>query len=219
MGELVRRHGAAVARGDGGAAAEARDEARRLCRSLAASGTLEELHALRATQTELFLEAVERFRQSGKLDADLSELGANFIEKSRRAGWLDGEGHLALSDEELRALYRVRWAELTGALEIGRLRPSLDEFRLYYRVLLEHPEGLTDSERDERRLVYVTALGRIDSEFPTHLARGVLLSRLGRVRAAYDAFSAFGVTHEQGPWALRARNYALWALAQASAPE
>ena len=219
VGELVRRHGAAVARGDGGAAAEARDEARRLCRSLVASGALEELQALRATQTELFLQAVERFRQSGKADTELSELGANFIEKSRRAGWLDAEGRPLLSTDELRALYRVRWAELTGALEVGRLRPTLDEFRLYYRALLEHPEGLSAQEQDERRLVYVSALARIDAEFPANLARGVLLSRLGRVRPAYDAFSAFATSHEQGPWALRARNYALWALAQASATE
>ncbi|HET9929851.1 MAG TPA: hypothetical protein VFQ35_04155 [Polyangiaceae bacterium] len=219
LGEFVRRHGAAVARHDTGAATEARDEARRLCRSLAARGLFEELQVLRATQTRLFLDAVERFRQGEKDDRELSELGANFVERGQRSGWLDADGRVLLSTEELRALYRMRWAELTGALEIGRLRPSLDEFRLYYRVLLEHPEGLSPPEQDERRLAYVTALARIDSEFPTDLARGVLLARLGRVRSAYDAFSAFVVSHEQGPWVLRARNYALWALAQASPTE
>jgi hypothetical protein len=219
LGEQVRRHGAAVVRGDASGATETRDEARRLTRVLAASNAIEAVQTLRATQSELFLQALRRFRHSGSTDADLTELGANFIEKSRSVGWIDAEGRLLLSDEEVAALYRVRWAELTSALEISALRPSLDEFRLYYRVLFEHPEGQYGAEQDERRLLYVAALARVDSEYPADLARGVLLYRLGRARAAYLAFSAHRAAHEDGPWSLYARNYALAALAQASATE
>lgn len=184
-----------------------------------AQGSLEELRALSALQTQLFLDAVARFRRSGAQDNELTELGANFVDKGRRAGWVDDEGQLALADDAVRALYRVRWAELTGTLAVSALRPTLDEFRLYYRVLLEHAEGLTERERDEHRLAYVAALARIDPEFPADLARGVLFARLGRASSAYQAFAAFIASHPDGPWLLRARNHALWALAQAPATE
>ena len=121
--------------------------------------------------------------------------------------------------DELRALYRVRWADLTGSLEVPPLRPSLDEFRLYYRTLLEHPEGKSPFEQDERRLAYASALGRIDGEFATDVARGVLLFRLGRPQAAYAAFSAYAASHESGPWLHAVRNYALSALAQGQPTE
>ncbi|MGC4091830.1 MAG: hypothetical protein QM756_28895 [Polyangiaceae bacterium] len=219
LGEHVRRHGAAVVRADAVSASEARDAARRLSRSLEQRGSGELVQQLRAAQSALFMQAVERFRQSGRADRELDELGANFVEKCRSAGWLDADNHLLLAEGDLLALYRVRWAELTGTLELGSLRPNLDEFRLYYRVLLEHPEGQSPPEQDERRLAYVSALGRIDQEFPSDVARGVLLFRLGRPQAAYMAFSAHAAAHEDGPWALSARNYALSALAQVQAAE
>ncbi|MFZ5895982.1 MAG: hypothetical protein ACOY0T_33305 [Myxococcota bacterium] len=219
VGEEVRRHGAAIVRGDLAGASQARDQARRLTRALKGRTSVEPLQMLRAVQTQLFLQAMGRFRKSGKPDRELEELGANFIEKARAAGWIAGDGTLLLDDEALRALYRVRWAELTGALENAALRPSLDEFRLYYRVLLEHPEGLSPLDQDEHRLGYVNALSRLDGEFPGDLARGVLLYRLGRPQAAYLAFSAHAAAHGDGAWSLRVRNYALAALAQASATE
>lgn len=219
VGELLRRHGGAAARGDARAAAEARDEARALVRSLAARGSFEELRTLSALQTQLFLDAVERFRERGVRDSELSELGGNFIETGRRAGWVDEAFHLMLPNDAVRVLYRVRWAELTGALAVSQLRPTLDEFRLYYRVLLEHAEGKSERDRDEHRLAYVAALARLDPEFPAEFARGVLFGRLGRASAAYQAFAAFLANHPDGPWVLRARNHALWALAQVPATE
>jgi hypothetical protein len=197
----------------------ARDEARRLTRTLEARLGSEPIHALRAAQTALFLAAIARFRQSLRADSELDELGGNFLEKSRAVGWLDADGALSLAQDELGALYRVRWAELTGSLELPSLRPRLDEFRFYYRVLLEHPEGRTPFEQDEHRLAYASALGRIDVEFASDVARGVLLFRLGRPQAAYAAFSAYATAHERGPWLHAARNYALCALARGQATE
>jgi hypothetical protein len=111
-------------------------------------------------------------------------------------------------------LFRVRWTELLGLLKTSQLRPRLDEFRLYYRVQLEHPGGASLRDQDERRLSYLSALAVIDGEFPRALAEGVLLARLGRSEQALSALSSHLAAHPDGPWTLRAKNYQLALLAR-----
>ena len=141
------------------------------------------------------------------------------MQKGKSIGWFDAKGRLRLSEDELFVLFRVRWTELIGRLESSELRPRLDELRLYYRVLLEYPGGGSSREQDEHRLAYLPALARVDSDFPRMLAEGVLLYRLGRKEQALAAFSAHLAAHQDGPWALRAKNYALSALAQVQPTE
>ncbi len=219
LGEQVRRYGSASGHHHAGAAAAAREEALRLRRSVERTLGPEPICELRALQTALFLEAVSRYEQRGHADRELEELAGDFVEHARAAGWLDAGRRWTITRSELAVLYRLRWAELTGALESRVLRPALDEFRLYYRVLIEHPEGDSAALRDEKRLSYVGALSRIDDEYPGELARGVVLLRMGRPQAALDAFAAHGATHGDGPWSLRARNYALSALARGGSAE
>jgi hypothetical protein len=219
VGEMVRRHGAAVVASDAEKSLQARREARRLARAVQLAQGAAALVSLRALQTQLFLEAIERFRRGAAPDRDLLELGANFVEKSRGSGWLDAEGKLLLEQDELFVLFRVRWTELVGVLDDRALRPRLDEFRTYYRMLLERPEGHDALDREVRRMAYVRALSKIDSEYPEDLARGVLLYRLGRPDSASDAFLAHLATHGNGPYTLRAKNYALAALAQVEQAE
>lgn len=214
VGELLRRHGARTAKHDAQGAHEAREDARQLILQVERRSGLQGLRRLRAVQTELFLRALTGFSERAPRTRELEELGGDFAQKAKRSGWLDAEGKLRLSEDELFVLFRVRWTELAGKLSSPALRPRLDEFRLYYRVLLEHPGGGSSRDRDERRLAAVGALARIDSEFPRALAEGVLLYRLGLRERAMAAFSAHLAAHGDGPWALRAKNYALATLAQ-----
>jgi hypothetical protein len=167
---------------------------------------------LRAVQTELFIRALRSDEPAPRRELD--ELGGAFIERGKRAGWLDGRGRPLLSDAELWALYRMRWTHVVGALEDPGLRPSLAEIRWYYRVLLTHPEGESPRDRDERRLVYAETLGRRDPQFPKDFVRGMVLYRLGDAALAGDAFSSHLARHPDGPWTLRARNHLLALLAE-----
>jgi hypothetical protein len=214
VGELLRRHGARAAKSDAHGAQEAREDARQLVLQVERRYGAQALRRLRALQTELFLRALAGFSGRASPSRELEELGGNFAQKAKSSGWLDAEGKLRLSEDELFVLFRVRWTELAGELNSPELRPRLDEFRLYYRVLLEYPGGDSPRERDEHRLAAVGALARIDSDFPHALAEGVLFYRLGLRDRALTSFSAHLAAHADGPWALRAKNYALGTLAQ-----
>jgi hypothetical protein len=215
VGELMRRFGAA----DANEGARLRREIARAFRQALGEVSARPLLELRAVQTRLFVAAVERWQTRGQTDRELLELAGNFAEKCRAASWLDAEGRIVFTPAELHVLYRIRWTELAGALEDAEFRPSLTDLRLYYRALLEHPEGTSASERDAARLAYVAALSRKDPEYPGDLARGVLLFRLGQHEAAASALTLHLTSHPDGPHALTARNYLLAALAGGPAPE
>ncbi len=213
VGELVRRHGRLVALGNGQEANLVRAELRAQWAAARKELGAEQLAQLRAIQAELWLNAVEQWQRTGKPSAELDELGGGFPQKAKRMGWADEQGKLRLSATEQWVLFVVRWSELVGAIRDPSLRPSLDQFRLYYHVLLRHPGGDEPAEQDEARLAYVRALSQIDGSFPSDLARGVLLYRLGRAPAALAAFTGHLATHPNGPWTLRCKNYGLAALA------
>lgn len=219
VGEFVRRHGRARTANDRDAVTRTRLDLPRLARAVRARHGAERLLDLRAVQTALFLGAVDRFRATGRADTDLSELWGNFASDALREGWLDAQGRLALSDVERFVVFRVRWTELAGALEDPVLRLGLQDFRVLYRLRLERPAGDTPLEQDRRRLSAVAALAERDSDYPAALARGVLLFRLGEPAAAANEFLAHLSAAPDGPFALRARNHALAALAQARALE
>lgn len=215
VGELVRRFGVANAND----ALRIRDQVRFELQRTKAEVGAKPLVALRALQTELFLAAVRRWQERGRADRELAELAGNFEEKCRAASWLDARGRVVFTEAELVVLYKVRWAELVGALDDKDLRPSLQELRSYYRALLEHPEGASDLERDARRLLYVRALSKKDPAYPADLARGVLFLRLGQHGPAAAALTEHLTAHPDGPYALSARNYLLYALAEGPSRE
>lgn len=213
VGELVRRHGAASFQGDAHRALRAQQDVRSRARELLRRGGAIELARLRAVQTQLFAAALARFEQTARRDAELQELGGNFEAKARVVGWL-ADRRLALSEQQLFVLYRVRWTELVGVREEPLLRLTLSDYRVYYRTLLLHPEGRSELDRDTARLSYVAALARRDGDYPQLLARGVLLYRMGQPAPAAAALLQHLEAHPEGLWALRARNYALAALAE-----
>ncbi len=221
VGERVRRFGAASAQQESDAASWELGELRVAFANAVRRHGDAPLIALRSVQTEAFLDALRRWEATGVIDAELQELGGDLPQVARANCWAVGR-RLGLSEAERRTLFRVRWAELVGTVELPPYAPSLNEWRAYYRLLLERPErgepalGVTAAagEADPRRLLAtVNALGRRDPEYPVLFARGVLLSRLGEPRAAADSFSSFLEGPETSALRAWARNHLAAALA------
>src|SRR6185503_2149096 len=99
---------------------------------------------------------------------------------------------------ERRVLFTLRWAELAGLRETLPFSPTLDEWRVYYRLLLLHPQSAPGVAADRTRLGYAAALSRKDPEYPAEFARGVLAFRSGDLASAAGAFRRQLATHPGG---------------------
>lgn len=218
VGELLRRYGKAEASGNSDELGALLADLRRAAGEAARRHPVTELEKLRAVQTELFTAALAAWEESGQPSNELAELGGNLLERARRFAWIE-DGRLAMTPVERAVAFRVRWAELTGLRQRAPFMPSLDDWRVYYGFLLEHPEGRAPVERTRQQLGYVAALAKRDPTYPKWLARGVLQYRLGAFHEAADAFSAHLAEHPEGAYALRARNHLLAALAKAEGRE
>jgi hypothetical protein len=211
VGERFRRYGRASASGDEAATHAEWVELARAARAANAQYGSEPLARLRAVQGELFLGALGRWEASGKVDDELVELGGDLADKARASRWLSGERRLVATEDERMTLFRIRWTHLTGLLKTHPLSPTLDDWRVYFRFLLEHPEGrpgdCSPSSRAQAQLRYVGALEKRDPEYPASLARGVLEYRLGAPARAVLAFQDYLAQAPYGSWHLRARNY------------
>jgi hypothetical protein len=216
VGEALRRFGAAVAH-------KSPDAPRLLdaLRSLAKDELREDagrpLLALRAVQTELFVEATHEWERTGAVGAELSELGGDFVDLARRSAWVT-EQKLVLEDEERALLFRMRWNDLTALGAAPPFADTEDELRERYSLLLRHPSGATPEERARHQLGYLDAVEAFDHDFPALFARGVLLFRSGAYEASADAFRAHLSAHPDGPWTLRAKNHLLAAVERAPDP-
>jgi hypothetical protein len=108
---------------------------------------------------------------------------------------------------------------LIGKRAVFPFAPSLNEWRIYYRFLLQHPEragpsvaSAPDTEAAATRLRLALALGAKDPDYPTEMAQGLLLFQLGETEAAAIAYRRQLGKHPGGPYALLARNYLIYAL-------
>jgi len=211
VGEMLRRVGEAEGRPNSNVSAavvDLRALARRALRDEGAGGLL----ALRAVQSELFVGAARAWASGGAPNAELRELGGDFTDLATKSGWRDGHA-LQLTDEELALLFRMRWSDLTGLGDEPPFAATLDEYRERYALLLRHPSGADARVRRERQLGYVTALEKLDPDYPAAFARGVLFYRSGAYEASAAAFRAHLATHPNGRFTLRAKNHLLAALA------
>ncbi len=181
----------------------------------------EPLLALRAVQAELFVHAVERYGKDGKDSGDLTELGGAFATRARAYGWISEGRASVIPTDELAVLFAVRWTKLAGLLETYPFAPSLNDWRLYYRTLLLHPEveRTENSSSIEPSLLaqYVRGLSRRDPDYPELLARGILAHWMYDFGSAASLFQAYLVRHPTGAWRLRAQNYLLAARRQVPA--
>jgi tetratricopeptide (TPR) repeat protein len=212
IGEALRRFGAASSPGREGSL----DEIRSAVAAALARHSPELVVRLRALQTELFLSATRRWEETGVVDSDLRELGGSFVERARANGWIAPQNRLLLRADQRATLFRLRWTELAGLRETHPFRPSLNEWRVYYRLLLELPEGGAQGERERARaqLEYVTALARRDPDYPAALASGVLYCKLGAYDRAAEAFRAHLAADRDGAWRLRVQNHMMLAMSR-----
>jgi hypothetical protein len=216
VGELVREFGTADAAGKAVTAGETLYELRKTVRIAQKKYGAVPLSELRSAQTELFVEALWRWEAGAEETREIAELGGNFLNKARASSWLTGDRELGLGDAERRALFRIRWAELTELRSEPALSPGANDWRIYYRFLLEHPErGARLGPPAEEQLRYVARAEQVDPSYPGAFARGVLYYRLALFAKSADSFRAFLSQGSGGPWRLRARNHLLAALERA----
>jgi hypothetical protein len=211
VGEALRRHGVGEGATSGPQPAlEQLAELRSLARTARAKHGDLALLRLRAAQSRLFRRALERWEASGSLELDLNELGGGFLTKARRSAWIEDDRKLVLDEAERDVVFRLRWAELVGLSKEHPFRATLNDWRTYYRLLIEHPDVSPQEGRASRRraqLRYVQALQRLDPEFPADLAIGVLTYQLGDYAQAVSSFQAHLAAHPAGPWRLRVQNH------------
>lgn len=208
VGELLRRLGQSEAAGDLEASRKLRQEIVRAAKRAAGEVGGRPLLALRAMQTRLFLDAIQEYRVNGEASAELYELSGALLDKAKRAGWCTGR-ELRASDAELRAMFRIRWSELTALSSAAAFQPTLNDFRLYHGHRLRYPDaGPGRTDRVNAQLADVRALGKLDATYPADFAAGILFYRLGSVDQALESFRAHLRAHPDGAWTLRARNYA-----------
>ena len=217
VGEALRRYGAAAA-AKSGETPRLLAKLRGLMHDELAQQHTEELLALRAAQTELFVGATHTWEHSGREDNELTELGGDFCELARGSGWLE-DRQLVLEDDERALLFRSRWNELTGVADTPPFVATLDEQRARFSLLLRHPSGKGHAERLNRQLGYVEALEKLDQDYPGAFARGVLYYRAEAYDASAEAFRIALAARPDGPWSLRAKNHLLDALAHAPASD
>lgn len=166
----------------------------------------EPLLELRALQTELFVAALQA-RSDAEPTPERVELGGSLFTLGVERGWFE-RGPVRARPDELGTLFRVYWADV---LQLRRhpFAPTLNEWRAYYRFLLSQPnrDPRTREHDLQLQLGYVAALAREDLEYPSYLARGVLLYQRGRIAEASAQFVSHLEQQPDGPWTLRAKNY------------
>lgn len=213
VGELLRQLGRAEAERKSTTASEELASAVR--RALAEIGA-EPLAQLQALQAHLFVLAVQSWRPGQPPSAELIELGGSFATRAAAAGWIDPAGSGLPSSQELSALYRIRWASVTGLLQTPGFEPSVDDWRLYYGFRLRQPEGASPRDRRLTQLANVDGLKRFDEDYPADYAKGVVHWRMGAAESALTHFRRHLAESPSGRFSLRARNGAAAAAAAMS---
>ena len=213
VGELMRKHSVATD------SRTARSLFREIRRAVGIAHKKDGKHCLlplRDLQTELFVAAVGVWVDTGKVNKDLTELGANFVANGLNNKWI-GPGDSKMSQDDLRAFFRIHWAKLSGQVEKFPYAASLSDWRLFYSFLLTHPPERVASTPVllmQHRLAAIKSLSKIDSEYPVQFANGVARYQGGDYAAAEKSFAAHLLVSPDGPWTLRAQNHRAAALAR-----
>jgi hypothetical protein len=227
LGAAVRQFGAVDGTEDKLALTQARA---RLARAapLVAARPDEEVVMLRAYQVHKLVAGLREWERSGESPEMLKELGGTILETLDRYGWVSherGRRRIVLSDLELSVLLKKRWNDVTN-LDRPALAPTKDEELALLRFFLRHPisapEALAQDAlgaaqyRQRYVLKKVEEIGKLDADYPTNLAKGILLYRLGKQPEAVQAFRRHLEARPDGPYTLRAQNYLRAALGASS---
>lgn len=196
---------------------------------------------LRAAQLKKFLDGLHEWAKTGEPSKEFEAVAGAFLRRTTAAGWVH-ERQIALSDSELRVMYKLKWNAVAHFDGLAGLEPSLDEVRELYTFYILHPhapegtraaidaarknahtaadcEALAAGEAmagEGWRLEKIDRLGHVDPDYPLDFARGVALYRSANYEGSARAFEAWLQKHPDGPWTLRARNHLRAALAEAT---
>ncbi len=186
----------------------------------------EPLLELRAYQMRRFMVELRRWQASGIESDELTALGGDLVKMLRRNRWCrSGSRELVMDGRVVRVLFKKRWNELTG-LRQGPFALTLDEDRLRYGFLIEHPfvrdkqaslpatPKIAAARQGAARLAMIDKLAKRDPAYHDNLARGVVLYQMDRFSMASEAFRRHLATRPDGPHTLRAQNYLKAALDQ-----
>lgn len=166
---------------------------------------------LRAVQAKLFADALARWERTHQIDAELIELGGDFLPRAKAGGWVQ-QGRLLANREERLAMFVMRFTDLAGLGkdEAFRVPATLELLTLRFR--LQHPPPGTTATSS--RLAVVERIGALAPEYPVALASGIILTQGGQFALGAQAFEQQLASHGNGPFALWARDYQRFARAQ-----
>jgi hypothetical protein len=225
LGSLLRAFGTADAARDEPMLAQLRSRISLAVLTAKTHGD-EQLLALRAFQMQAFVREVRHFVATGETSPELVELGGSFADALLRYEWCEGPRPcvMHMGEHVLRVMFKRRWNEISGLTE-GPFAPTLDEQRVFYDFLLQHPPQTTHRLDEANRSTFdgsyllrkVDELGAIDPTYPRLFARGIIQFRAGDFRRASQSFSGHLELSPDGPWTIRAQNHLRAALERSSA--
>lgn len=166
---------------------------------------------LRALQGHLLLAASRHLTAQPGTQAHLDELlqlGGQLVANGRLRGWFDASGFLG-DERDLVDLFKVHWGQITGLSRNHPFSPSLNQWRNHYRFLLSQPgpTGADPTQETKLKLKYIAELRRHDSDYPSLLAKGILLRRAGNLKAAAANFRGQLQLHPNGPRSILTWNH------------
>ncbi len=198
------------------------------------------LLTLRAVQLAHFLDAVDAFQASGKVNDELLDLGGNFVKRMRDVGWIR-DHEVLLPPDAQRAAYKIMWNQTMALDQAPEFALTLDENRALYAFYISHPiaeSRHTDSfsarrkeakdarqchdialaesaARESWRLDKIRRVGALDPEYPLQLALGVGQFRAHNYPASVEALRTYQRAHEEGPYASLVQSYMRAAIREA----
>jgi hypothetical protein len=197
-----------------------RDRFRQALQGARATSGVEAIERLRAVQARLFALALAEWERSGVENADLVELGGDFLEIANDLGWTSeprgtagtrgstSRRRLELSSDEKLALFLVRWNDLAGYDAHPELRLAPVWSLLALRARLRLPIA----RLDRRDLKLIERAARLDPSYPAALGKGLIFAREHDSENAADAFRTHLQQQPDGPYTLRARNHLQYVL-------
>ena len=209
-------------------------------REAAAQDGAQGLLTLRAVQLTRFLQAVDSFEASGKVNDELLDLGGNFVKRMRDVGWIEGN-EVLLPEDARRAAYKVMWNQTMALDKAPEFALTLDENRALYAFYISHP--IAESRRTESfitrrkeakdarqchdvalaeatareswRMDKIRRLGALDPEYPLQLAIGIAHFRTHNYPASVEALRVYQRGHEEGRYASLVQSYMRAAIREA----
>jgi hypothetical protein len=168
------------------------------------------LRQLRAIQTELFVTALSEYERTGSANDDLTELGGEvldvFEEKQLQTKPVRTRIHVLLDLDERRAVFLLRWTELSGLNDIPELRLEPTWVILALGRRLRPPLAKLGASE----LKVIDRITEVDPTYPSAVAKGLLFARLGAYEAASVSFSDFLAQNPNAPYSHRAKNHLVY---------